>query len=50
MRVLRHAGLVTDRRYAQWMRSPRPPEIAREIAAVLNAALALTAEQESEVA
>ncbi|MGP6089088.1 ArsR/SmtB family transcription factor [Antarctobacter jejuensis] len=41
MKVLRNAGLVTNRRDAQWVRFRRnpdlPPEIAAIVAAVLNA-------------
>jgi len=44
MKVLKQAGLVTDRRDAQWVRYRRnpalPPEIAAVLAAVLDAAQA----------
>lgn len=39
MKVLRDAGLVLDRRDAQWVRFRRNPEIALEIAAIVDALL-----------
>jgi len=40
MKVLRDAGLVTDRRDAQWVRYRRSPDLAPELAAVIDAVLA----------
>jgi ArsR family transcriptional regulator len=39
MKVLREAGLVIDRRDAQWVRYRRNPIIAPEIRAVVSAVL-----------
>ncbi|MFC4216039.1 ArsR/SmtB family transcription factor [Pseudophaeobacter arcticus] len=39
MKVLREAGLVTDRRDAQWVRYRRNPDIAPEVIAVIRAVL-----------
>lgn len=41
MAVLKQAGLVTDRRDAQWVRYRRAPAIDRKVAALVDAALAL---------
>lgn len=41
MAVLKSAGLVTDRRDAQWVRYRRSQKIAPEVAALVDAALAL---------
>lgn len=46
MKVLRDAGLVIDRRDAQWVRYRRNPTLAPELAAVIDAVLA--AEQSLE--
>lgn len=40
MQVLRRAGLVTDRRDAQWVRYRRNPDLDPALAAVIDAALA----------
>lgn len=40
MKVLREAGLVLDRRDAQWVRYRRNPDVAREFAMVIDAVLA----------
>lgn len=40
MKVLREAGLVLDRRDAQWVRYRRDQELAPELAAVIDAVLA----------
>ena len=50
MKVLREAGLVLDRRDAQWVRYRRNPDLAPEIAAVIDAVLAAEHELELEVA
>jgi ArsR family transcriptional regulator len=39
--ALKTAGLVTDRRDAQWVRYRRAPNLAPEVVAVVDAALAL---------
>lgn len=39
MKVLREAGLVIDRRDAQWVRYRRNPDLSREIMAVISAVL-----------
>lgn len=39
MQVLRQAGLVLDRRDAQWVRYRRNPGLPPQVAAVLNAVL-----------
>ncbi|MFD2175862.1 ArsR/SmtB family transcription factor [Rhodobacter lacus] len=39
MQVLRGAGLVLDRRDAQWVRYRLNPEMAREVRAVLDAVI-----------
>jgi ArsR family transcriptional regulator len=40
MKVLREAGLVVDRRDAQWVRFRRNPDLAPEITAAVTAVLA----------
>jgi ArsR family transcriptional regulator, arsenate/arsenite/antimonite-responsive transcriptional repressor len=40
MAVLRMAGLVTDRRDAQWVRYRRSPKLSPEVVALVEAALA----------
>lgn len=50
MKVLREAGLVLDRRDAQWVRYRRNPDLAPEFAAVIAAVLAAEAQMELEVA
>ncbi|WP_116132039.1 helix-turn-helix transcriptional regulator [Tropicimonas sp. IMCC34043] len=44
MQVLKRAGLVLDRRDAQWVRYRRNPQLASELAAVLDAVLAVPAD------
>lgn len=39
MKVLREAGLVIDRRDAQWVRFRRNPDLAPEYAAIIDAVL-----------
>jgi ArsR family transcriptional regulator, arsenate/arsenite/antimonite-responsive transcriptional repressor len=39
MKVLREAGLVLDRRDAQWVRYRRNPDLAPELAQVIDAVL-----------
>jgi len=50
MKVLREAGLVIDRRDAQWVRYRRNPDLAPELAAVVDAVLAAGDKRELEVA
>ena len=50
MKVLREAGLVLDRRDAQWVRYRRNPDLAPEIVAVIDAVLAAEHKFELEVA
>ncbi|WP_367273338.1 ArsR/SmtB family transcription factor [Marivita sp.] len=50
MKVLREAGLVIDRRDAQWVRYRRNPDLAPELAAVVDAVLAVGDKRELEVA
>ncbi len=50
MKVLREAGLVRDRRDAQWVRYRRNPNLAPELAAVIDAVLAADHTLELEVA
>ena len=50
MKVLREAGLVRDRRDAQWVRFRRNPDLAPELAAVIDAVLAAERKFEKEVA
>lgn len=50
MKVLRDAGLVRDRRDAQWVRYRRNPDLAPEFAAVVDAVLAAERIFEKEVA
>ncbi len=47
MKVLRAAGLVVDRRDAQWVRYRRNPDLPREIMTVITAVL--TAEHRLEL-
>ncbi len=42
MAVLRNAGLVVDRRDAQWVRYRITPQLPSDVAALLEAALALS--------
>ena len=50
MKVLREAGLVLDRRDAQWVRYRRNPDLAPDLAAVIDAVLAAEHELELEIA
>ena len=50
MKVLREAGLVLDRRDAQWVRYRRNPRIAPDVAAVVDAVLAADRGLEGKVA
>ena len=50
MQVLKQAGIVVDRRDAQWVRYRLNPEMPAEIRAVLAAVLAADACQERNVA
>lgn len=43
MAVLRNAGLVVDRRDAQWVRYRISPNLTADVAVLLEAALALSA-------
>ncbi|MDF1855285.1 metalloregulator ArsR/SmtB family transcription factor [Pseudooceanicola sp.] len=46
MKVLREAGLVLDRRDAQWVRYRRNPDLAPQLVGVIDAVLA--AEQQNQ--
>ena len=48
--ALKLAGLVIDRRDAQWVRYGRAPNLPREVVALVDAALALPASQERHAA
>ncbi len=50
MKVLREAGLVRDRRDAQWVRYRRNPDLAPELAAIIDAVLAAEHKFDMEVA
>ncbi|WP_428544659.1 ArsR/SmtB family transcription factor [Profundibacter sp.] len=50
MKTLKDAGLVTDRRDAQWVRYRRNVKLASEIVAVVNAIFTAEASQERTVA
>ncbi|MGD9917406.1 MAG: ArsR/SmtB family transcription factor [Paenirhodobacter sp.] len=50
MQVLKQAGIVVDRRDAQWVRYRLNPEMPPEIRAVLAAVLAADAREERNVA
>lgn len=50
MKVLRAAGLVLDRRDAQWVRYRRNPDLAPEFATVIDAVLAAEPDLERRVA
>ncbi|MFD0982611.1 ArsR/SmtB family transcription factor [Tropicimonas aquimaris] len=50
MKVLREAGIVTDRRDAQWVRFRRNPELAPELVAVIDAVLVAERRSERKVA
>jgi ArsR family transcriptional regulator len=50
MATLKLAGLVTDRRDAQWVRYRRAADLPRHVVALVDAALALPAERERRAA
>ncbi len=50
MQILKQAHLVIDRRDAQWVRYRRNPDLAPALAAVVDAVMAVPAEQERTVA
>ncbi len=50
MAVLRNAGLVVDRRDAQWVRYRITPNLPADVAALLEAALALSASRKRRAA
>ncbi len=50
MQVLKQAGLVIDRRDAQWVRYRLNPDLAPEIRAILTAVLAASAIEQSQAA
>lgn len=50
MKVLRQAGLVLDRRDAQWVRYRRNPDLAPDLAAVIDAVLAAEIQPERKTA
>jgi len=50
MKMLREAGIVVDRRDAQWVRYRRNPDLALEIVAVINAVLDAERATERKVA
>ncbi|MGA7974082.1 MAG: metalloregulator ArsR/SmtB family transcription factor [Pseudolabrys sp.] len=50
MTTLKLAGLLTDRRDAQWVRYRRAPGLPQEVVALVDAALALPPDQERNAA
>jgi len=50
MAALKAAGLVVDRRDAQWVRYRRSPNLPQEVIKLVDAALALPATQERHAA
>jgi ArsR family transcriptional regulator len=50
MKLLREAGLVLDRRDAQWVRYRRTPDLGAEFVAVIDAVLAAERSLERKVA
>jgi ArsR family transcriptional regulator len=50
MAALKTAGLLVDRRDAQWVRYRRAPNLPNAVAALVDAALALPTEQERHAA
>ncbi len=50
MKVLREAGIVLDRRDAQWVRYRRNPDLAPEFSAVISAVLTAEFNLERKVA
>ncbi len=50
MQVLRQAGLVRDRRDAQWVRYRRNPDLPADVVALVDAALAVAAGEKGKAA
>jgi ArsR family transcriptional regulator len=50
MAALKTAGLLVDRRDAQWVRYRRAPNLSQEVITLVDAALAMPANQESRAA
>lgn len=50
MAALKNAGLLVDRRDAQWVRYRRAPNLPREVVALVDAALALPTHRERTAA
>ena len=50
MAALKAAGLVTDRRDAQWVRYRRAPNLPQEVITLVDAALAMPANQQRHAA
>ncbi len=50
MAALKSAGLLVDRRDAQWVRYRRAPSLAQEVIALVDAALAMPTNQERQAA
>jgi ArsR family transcriptional regulator len=50
MSVLKTAGLVIDRRDAQWVRYRRAPHLSNEVSKLIDAALAIPAVRERQAA
>jgi ArsR family transcriptional regulator, arsenate/arsenite/antimonite-responsive transcriptional repressor len=50
MSALKIAGLVTDRRDAQWVRYRRSPKLPQKVVRLIDAALALPADRERNAA
>jgi ArsR family transcriptional regulator len=50
MKILREAGLVLDRRDAQWVRFRRNPDLAAPLARVVDAVIAADCNSERKVA
>ena len=50
MAALKQAGLVKDRRDAQWVRYRREPNLPESIRAIVDAAIAAIPEQQKEAA
>ena len=50
MAALKAVGLLVDRRDAQWVRYRRAPKLPQEVVALVDAALAMPANQERHVA
>jgi ArsR family transcriptional regulator len=50
MATLKSAGLVSDRRDAQWVRYRRAPDLPQTVVALVDAALAMPADQQRNAA